>query len=128
VKREVEDRLKTLVKKGVCSLDELDSYVRKLKRVLERSFSEEECRKISEFYKALSDPTRVRILKMLNMRRMCVCELTAVLDLSQPTITHHLKIMERAKLIRPRKKGKLTYYEVIDSSIIKNMEEVLKRR
>ncbi len=125
--KKVEDRLRILVKKGVCSLDELDSYVKKLKKVLKGSFSEEECKKISEFYKALSDPTRVRILKMLNMRRMCVCELTAILNLSQPTITHHLKIMERAKLIRPRKKGKLTYYEVIEPSIIKDMERILRR-
>lgn len=125
--KKVEDRLRILVKKGVCSLDELDSYVKKLKKVLKGSFSEEECKKISEFYKALSDPTRVRILKMLNMRRMCVCELTAILNLSQPTITHHLKIMERAKLIRPRKKGKLTYYEVIEPSIVKDMERILRR-
>ncbi len=53
--------------------------------------------------KALSDPGRVRILKMLKQKEMCVCEIQAVLNLAQPTISKHLKIMEDAGLIERHK-------------------------
>ena len=53
--------------------------------------------------KALSDPGRVRILKMLEQKEMCVCEIQAVLNLAQPTISKHLKIMEDAGLVERHK-------------------------
>ncbi len=53
--------------------------------------------------KALSDPGRVRILKMLKQKEMCVCEIQAVLNLAQPTISKHLKIMEDAGLVERHK-------------------------
>ncbi len=49
--------------------------------------------------KALSDPSRVKILKMLQHRDMCVCEIQAALGLAQPTISKHLKILEEAGLV-----------------------------
>lgn len=53
--------------------------------------------------KALSDPGRVRILKILEQKEMCVCEIQAVLNLAQPTISKHLKIMEDAGLVERHK-------------------------
>ncbi|HIJ78783.1 MAG: metalloregulator ArsR/SmtB family transcription factor [Desulfobulbaceae bacterium] len=53
--------------------------------------------------KALSDPSRVKILKMLQKKHMCVCELRAVLKLAQPTVSKHLKILEEAGLVESEK-------------------------
>ena len=53
--------------------------------------------------KALSDPSRVKILKMLQKKKMCVCELRAVLNLAQPTVSKHLKILEEAGLVESEK-------------------------
>ncbi|MFW8601470.1 ArsR/SmtB family transcription factor [Desulfobacterota bacterium M19] len=53
--------------------------------------------------KALSDPGRIRILKMLEQKEMCVCEIQAVLNLAQPTISKHLKLMEDAGLVERHK-------------------------
>jgi len=55
--------------------------------------------------KALSDPNRVRIVKMLQQRMMCVCELQAALQLAQPTVSKHLKVLEEAGLVDRRKDG-----------------------
>jgi len=55
--------------------------------------------------KALSDPSRVKILKMLQHRDMCVCEIQAALGLAQPTISKHLKILEEAGLVGFTKDG-----------------------
>ncbi len=60
--------------------------------------------------KALADPNRVLIMKMLSAREMCVCEITAVLELSQPTVSKHLKVLEGAGLVESRRNGPWTDY------------------
>lgn len=66
--------------------------------------------------KALSDPNRVKLLKMLQNRVMCVCEITAVLDIAQPTVSKHLKVLEEAGLIRHEKDGLWVNYQLSDGS------------
>lgn len=55
--------------------------------------------------KALSDPNRVKILKMLQQKQLCVCEMQAALGLAQPTVSKHLKILDEAGLVSFRKNG-----------------------
>ena len=55
--------------------------------------------------KALSDPSRVKIVKMLQRRSLCVCEIQAVLGLAQPTVSKHLKILEEAGMVQHSKEG-----------------------
>jgi len=65
--------------------------------------------------KALSDPNRVKILKMLQHKVMCVCELKTALKLAQPTVSSHLKLLEEAGLVRSRKEGLWVNYHLADS-------------
>lgn len=60
--------------------------------------------------KALADPTRIKILKMLEHRELCVCEIHAALHLAQPTISKHLKILEVAGLVDKRKEAQFVTY------------------
>ena len=60
--------------------------------------------------KALSDPNRVKALKLLERRELCVCELTELLGLAQPTVSKHLKILEQAGLVAATKKGQWVNY------------------
>lgn len=64
--------------------------------------------------KALSDRNRVKIIKMLESREMCVCELHAALEVAQPTVSKHLKILEEAGLISSRKDSMWVYYRLLD--------------
>lgn len=64
--------------------------------------------------KALSDPGRVKILKMLQHRPMCVCEIRSVLNLAQPTVSRHLRILEEAGLVTYRKSGLWVIYSLAD--------------
>ncbi len=73
-------------------------------------------KKFIEVMKALSDPNRVRIVKMLQHRSMCVCELQAGLGISQPTVSKHLKILERAGFVRFKKDGLWADYFLADGS------------
>lgn len=62
--------------------------------------------------KALSDPNRVKIIKMLQRRRMCVCELQAALAIAQPTVSSHLKVLEEAGLVESAKEGQWVNYSL----------------
>jgi ArsR family transcriptional regulator len=64
--------------------------------------------------KALSDPNRVKIVKMLALKEMCVCELTSALNLAQPTVSSHLKVLEEAGLARSRKDGLWVNYQLAE--------------
>jgi ArsR family transcriptional regulator len=55
--------------------------------------------------KALSDPNRVKIVKMLQQRKLCVCEIRAALQVAQPTVSKHLKVLENAGLVDSQKDG-----------------------
>ena len=73
-------------------------------------------KKFTEVMKALSDPNRVKIVKLLQHRSMCVCELREALQVSQPTVSKHLKILERAGLVNNKKDGLWVDYFLADGS------------
>ena len=66
--------------------------------------------------KALSDPNRVKLLKILQQRALCVCEIQALLGIAQPTVSKHLKILEEAGLVSRRKEGLWVNYSIADGS------------
>jgi ArsR family transcriptional regulator len=69
-------------------------------------------------FKALADPTRVGIINRLaGAVEVCVCDLTAAFDLSQPTISHHLKLLREAGLVAVTRRGTWAYYRLVDESL-----------
>ena len=64
--------------------------------------------------KALSDPNRVKILKLLQQKTMCVCELQGALQVSQPSVSKHLKLLEEAGLVNYMKEGLWVNYYLAD--------------
>lgn len=66
--------------------------------------------------KALSDPNRVKILKMLQHKSMCVCEMQAALQVAQPTVSSHLKVLEDAGMVTYKKDGLWVNYFLTDGS------------
>jgi ArsR family transcriptional regulator len=69
-------------------------------------------------FKALADPTRVAIVNRLAATdECCVCDLTGAFDLSQPTISHHLKLLREAGLVEASRRGTWAYYRLIPESV-----------
>jgi ArsR family transcriptional regulator len=64
--------------------------------------------------KALSDPNRVKIIKLLEQKKMCVCELQGALEIAQPTVSKHLRILEEAGLVDYQKDGLWVNYYLAD--------------
>ena len=72
---------------------------------------------LSDFFKVMGDPTRINILWALEKGALCVNELAAVLNMTKSAVSHQLKILRVAKLVRALKKGKNVYYELNDEHV-----------
>jgi ArsR family transcriptional regulator len=70
-------------------------------------------------FKALSDETRLRIIKLLEQGELCVCDITAALDMVQPKVSFHLNALKEAGLIKDRKAGRWIHYRLDTSDMFK---------
>lgn len=80
----------------------------------------EEAQQKALVFKALADPNRLRLLSMVNAQpsgESCVCDLTGPLDLGQPTVSHHLKILVDAGLLHREKRGTWAYYSLVPGAL-----------
>ena len=71
-------------------------------------------------FKALGDPVRLRLVSLIGARdggEVCVCDLTSAFDLSQPTISHHLKVLREAGLIDSERRGTWVYYRLVPAAL-----------
>jgi ArsR family transcriptional regulator, arsenate/arsenite/antimonite-responsive transcriptional repressor len=72
----------------------------------------------ARFFKALADPTRVAIVNRLAAaEESCVCDLNAAFDLSQPTISHHLKVLREVGLVESTRRGTWAYYRLVPEAL-----------
>ena len=89
-----------------------EDYFNKLQDLGNNLRKSERINQLCSFLNALGNKDRLTIVKVLQEGEQCVCELEAILDKSQPSISHHLRNLERIGLIRGWKKGKFTFYEL----------------
>ncbi|MFH7594791.1 metalloregulator ArsR/SmtB family transcription factor [Streptomyces racemochromogenes] len=83
---------------------------------------EEAAAELSRMFKALSDPIRLRLLSLIASHEggeACVCDLTGPFDVSQPTISHHLKVLREAGLVGSERRGTWVYYWVLPEALAK---------
>ena len=81
--------------------------------------TEAELAQSAAVFKALSDPTRLRILKAVShMSEMCECTIVPVFGLSQPTISYHLKVLREAGLITSQRRGQWVYHQVNQKALL----------
>ena len=76
--------------------------------------------RLAHIFKALADPARVRLLSMIAAAEgaeACICDLTEPLGLSQPTVSHHMKLLVDAGLVSRQQRGKWAYFRVIDDAL-----------
>ncbi|WP_033284203.1 ArsR/SmtB family transcription factor [Streptomyces sp. NRRL F-525] len=83
--------------------------------------ADERATELAKVFKALGDPVRLRLMSMIAARgqggEVCVCELTPAFDLSQPTISHHLKLLRQAGLIDCERRGTWVYYWALPDTL-----------
>lgn len=78
---------------------------------------------LAEFFKVFSDSTRVKILDLLRHENMCVCDIAYAINMTQSAISHQLKILKQAKIVKYNKVGKVVYYMLDDEHINEILEK-----
>ena len=108
----------------VCDLVQIDlTRVRKIRAELVQP---DAVHGLADTFSALGDPTRVRILDALSHGELCVCDLAAVLRLSQSAVSHQLRLLRGMRLVRPRRDGRVVFYSLDDQHIMAIFKQTLQ--
>lgn len=86
-------------------------------RVLAAMPPEEKLYDLAELFKVFGDSTRIKILCALQEEEMCVCDIAALLGMTQSAISHQLRILKQASLVKYRRDGKVVYYSLDDEHV-----------
>lgn len=86
-------------------------------RVLSEMPDEESLYDLAELFKVFGDTTRIRILYVLFEAEMCVCDIAQILNMTQSAISHQLRVLKQARLVRNRREGKQIYYSLADDHV-----------
>lgn len=88
-----------------------------VKRVQEKMPEEDNLYDLAELFKVFGDSTRIKIIWALFESEMCVCDIAYLLNMTQSAISHQLRVLKTARLVRHRKSGKTVYYSLNDEHI-----------
>ncbi len=88
-----------------------------VKKVAESMPKEEHLYDLAEFFKVFGDSTRIKILCALFQDEMCVCDIASVLNMKHSAISHQLRVLKSARLVKSRRDGKVVYYSLDDNHI-----------
>ena len=78
---------------------------------------------LSDFFKMLGDSTRIKILRALSLHEMCVCDLSALLEMNQSAVSHQLKTLKSSRLVKFRRDGKVAYYSLADDHVVQILNQ-----
>jgi DNA-binding transcriptional ArsR family regulator len=113
-----------MTEKGVCEIEYVNK--RAVQEVKSRMLDNKVILKIANKFKILGDPTRVKILYSLSRKELCVCDLSALLDMTHSAISHQLRLLRSSNLVKFRKEGKIVYYSLSDEHVIKLIDMGIK--
>ena len=97
-----------------------------LTQIIQKLPKEELLYELAEFFKIFGDSSRIRILSLLQQEKLCVGEISELLNLSPSAVSHQLRILRQARLVRYKKIGKEVFYELDDDHIEKIFEQGLE--
>ena len=110
--------------KDICLLNYVDQD--RVARSRARMHDERTIAELAEIFKILGEPTRVRILQALSEEELCVCDIAAVVETTSSAISHQLRILRAARLVKSRKDGKMVYYSLDDEHVRNLFEEGIR--
>ncbi len=108
----------------ICQLYYVDQQ--RVARARERMRDDRTIVALAETFKVLAEPTRVRILHAIAEEELCVCDIAAVVNATQSAISHQLRILRSARLVKSRKAGKMVYYSLDDDHVRHLFEEGIR--
>ena len=111
-------------RKSICEVFYMDE--KKVNAVRKMMKPGEIIANLAQTFKVLGDPTRTRIIFALSMEELCVCDIAALLGISQSATSHQLRVLRNMSLVRSRKEGRISYYSLDDDHIKNLFDEGLR--
>ena len=74
---------------------------------------------LSQFFKVMSDPSRLRIVSLLGEGELCVCDIASALNMTQSAVSHQMRVLRTARLVRYRREGRVAWYSLDDEHVLK---------
>ena len=112
----VQDRIRRLAGSGLRGRCPPGQILSDLKRRA-RELDDPTLTRLERVFFGLADKTRLKILKLVEREDLCACEIMAALELTQPTVSHHLGILERSGLVASRREGKWIFYKIANPKV-----------
>lgn len=100
-----------------CDVNRIDAE--KVERFRRWVIGHEDAGELAEIFQVMGDPSRLRVISLLSQGELCVCDIAAALGMSQSAISHQLRVMRMAKLVKYRKEGRVAYYSLDDDHVQK---------
>ncbi|MBM3701204.1 MAG: winged helix-turn-helix transcriptional regulator [Actinobacteria bacterium] len=111
-------------KATICEISWIDKQ--KISDIKKKMKPEDIINRISETFKVLGDATRAKIISVLLITELCVCEISELLGTTKSAVSHQLRILRNTRLVKYRKEGKMVYYSLDDNHINNIFAEGLK--
>lgn len=110
---------------GLC--EEHHLHPEKIQRASFRKLDNETSQQLADIFKVLGDPTRIKMLSLLSAEdEMCVCDIAETLRMGQSAISHQLRVLRNARLVKFRKDGKEAFYSLDDDHVLTLMGQGLE--
>ncbi len=97
-----------------------------LEQVAASLLSEKTVQEVADVFKLLGDPTRVRLVDALTHGERCVCDLASLVGLSESAVSHQLRLLRAARLVKVRRAGRLAYYALDDHHVVGLLHDTRK--
>jgi len=114
-RRGMRGKKATLLEQGGCPVRMV--HMDRVAKARKEGISKQEVERLSLLYRALADPTRLRIVLALATGEMCVCDLAALLTVSESAVSHQLRHLRDLALVRNRREGQVLYYALDDRHV-----------
>jgi DNA-binding transcriptional ArsR family regulator len=89
-----------------------------VERLQQKILSTEKAQRMAEFFSLLGDTNRLRIISVLAIQELCVCDLAAILDMSESAVSHQLRSLRAMRLVRYHKRGRKVFYHLQDNHVL----------
>ena len=112
-----EASIQRLIQLNICQPSDISEAKAEAERLSAPEFVAK-LRQAERLFGAVGDANRMKILLLLSKKEKCVCELESALGMPQPTVSHHLGVLEQANLVKRNKRGRWAFYELTDSPVL----------
>ncbi|MDG6998035.1 MAG: helix-turn-helix transcriptional regulator [Nitrososphaerota archaeon] len=123
-KLQISAPVQKLVQLGVCSTSDIKDAISSADKLSTPEY-QKKIREAERLLGIVGEANRIKILLLLSKREMCVCELESALKLPQPTVSHHLTLLEQSGLLARIKRGRFVFYSMNETPLIGLLQEMI---